>query len=172
MSRVLVAFVVDPPTTSSKGRRPSPALSRCAWDVVVQFGDDAGLGRLFPGTGSEDGAVPAGGAPAGRPVRPVPANPDRHSWLLHRVGRVITSSMVTCWPWKVTGSPDHSSVMASRPSSSRLAKTLGSLGSPKRPYSLSIGSPRPPRGSCGRLRAGPGWRSRGRAGVVVAATPA
>jgi hypothetical protein len=59
------------------------------------------------------------------------------------VGRNATSSMTTCSPWKVTGSPDQSRLRASRPSSRRAATSLGSVLSPKLPNSSSSGAPSP-----------------------------
>jgi len=59
------------------------------------------------------------------------------------VGRNVTSSMTTCSPRKVTGSPDQSRVRASRPSSRCAATCFGSALSPKVPNSSSSGAPRP-----------------------------
>ena len=59
------------------------------------------------------------------------------------VGRNTTSSMITCSPRKVTGSPDQSRFSAVRPSSRRAASTFGSVGSPKLPNSSGMGAPRP-----------------------------
>jgi uncharacterized membrane protein YgaE (UPF0421/DUF939 family) len=59
------------------------------------------------------------------------------------VGRNVTSSMTTCSPRKVTGSPDHSRLSAVRPSSRRAASSFRSVVSPKLPNSSGIGAPRP-----------------------------
>jgi hypothetical protein len=40
---------------------------------------------------------------------------------------MITSSTVTYRPWKLTGSPDHSSVIASRPSSNQVVPNQQSV---------------------------------------------
>jgi hypothetical protein len=50
---------------------------------------------------------------------------NRHLRLLDRVGTIVTGSIVTYRPCLLTGSPVHSSAIASRPSSSRAASSLG-----------------------------------------------
>ena len=145
-TRSVAAPELVPDRTRSNGSpsRPARARSRLRKSRISRTVAGSGCRGLPPSSRK------SGTAPSQRAARRIGGlaghSPPTHTGTRGRctgVGRKVTSSTTTCWPRKVTGSPDHSRLSAVRPSSRRAASSFGSVVSPKLPNSSAIGAPRP-----------------------------
>ena len=136
-----------PDMTRSNGSlsRPIRARSSCRKPLISRTVAASGCRGLPPSPGSMIGIAPSQRAArriGGRAGHSPPTQTGTRGRCTG-VGRNVTSSMTTCSPRKVTGSPDHSRLSAVRPSSRRAASSFRSVVSPKLPNSSGIGAPRP-----------------------------
>ena len=136
-----------PDMTRSNGSPSRPVRARwsCRNPWISRTVAASGCRGLPPSPGSMIGIAPSQRAArriGGRAGHSPPTQTGTRGRCTG-VGRNVTSSMTTCSPRKVTGSPDHSRLSAVRPSSRWAASSFRSVVSPKLPNSSGIGAPRP-----------------------------